>query len=339
MLHRPRRAASFILVLAALAASAACGGSGAGPTPPGPAPTLTCPANVEVTAHNGESPVVNFDAPTAQGGDAPVTVACTPASGTTFPVGTSTVNCTATDAAKRNATCSFSVDVSGVPTLSKLKFVAFGDSLTEGQTSPDPTILLLNPADSYPSKLQQLLSARYVDQTIAVINKGRSGERVHEDGEKRLPGVLDNEKPDVLLLLDGANDLLRAGSAGDPEDAISPIVGSLEEMVQSAKRRHIAVMLATFPPQRRDGKRGAGAPAVPELNDEIRRLAADEGATLVDLYNGLGGTPEGSIGVDGLHPTASGYSKIAQIWFEAIQNKYEKAGARAVLQIPAGAAP
>jgi lysophospholipase L1-like esterase len=335
MFHRPRRAASSIFILGVLGAATACGGgSGAGPTPSGPAPTLTCPANVEIAAHNGEAPVVNFDAPTAQGGDAPVTVACTPASGTTFPVGANTVNCTATDASKRSATCSFSVNVAGVPTLTKLKFVAFGDSLTEGQTSADPTILLLNPADSYPFKLQQLLSGRYVDQTITVINKGRSGERVHEDGEKRLPDVLDDEKPDVLLLLDGANDLLRAGNAGDPEDAISPIVGSLEEMVQSAKRRHVAVMLATFPPQRRDGQRGAGAPAVPELNDEIRRLAADESATLVDLYNGLGGTPDGSIGVDGLHPTASGYSKIADIWFDAIKKKYEQQeGARAVLRV------
>jgi lysophospholipase L1-like esterase len=327
--------ASFILSLVALAAAAACGGSGASPTPPGPEPAITCPANVEAVAHNGEAPIVNFDAPAAQGGDAPVTVACTPASGSTFPVGTNTVNCTATDAAKRSASCSFTVNVSGVPTLTKLKFVAFGDSITEGQTSPDPTILLLNPADSYPAKLQQLLRARYVDQTVTVINKGRSGERVHEDGEKRFPEVLDDEKPDVVLLLDGANDLLRAGSAGDPEDAISPIIGSLEEMVQSAKRRRIPVMLATFPPQNRDGKRGAGAPAVPELNDEIRRLAADEGATLVDLYNGLGGTPDGSIGVDGLHPTASGYSKIAEIWFEAIKKKYEKQeGARTILVVP-----
>jgi lysophospholipase L1-like esterase len=289
---------------------------------------------VDASAHDGEAPVVNFDAPTAQGGEAPVALACTPASGSTFPVGTNTVNCTATDAAKRSASCSFSVVVSAVPTLAKLKFMAFGDSITEGQTSPDPVVLLLNPADSYPSKLQQLLSARYVDQNITVVNKGRSGEKVHEDGEKRLPEVLDDEKPDVLLLLDGANDLLRAGNAGDPEDAISPIVGSLEEMLQSAKRRKIAVMLATFPPQRRDGRRGAGAPAVPELNEEIRKLAADEGATLVDLYNGLGGTPDGSIGVDGLHPTSSGYTKIAQIWFDAIKHKYEEQeGSRTVLRV------
>ncbi len=335
MRHPAVSTASFILSLVALAAAAACGGSGAGPTPPGPEPAITCPANVEAVAHNGEDPIVNFDAPATQGGDAPVTVACTPASGSTFPVGTNTVNCTATDAAKRSASCSFTVNVSGVPTLTKLKFVAFGDSITEGQTSPDPTILLLNPADAYPAKLQQLLRARYVDQTVTVINKGRSGEKVHEDGEKRFPGVLDDEKPDVVLLLDGANDLLRAGNAGDPEDAISPIIGSLEEMVQSAKRRHIPVMLATFPPQRRDGKRGAGAPAVPELNDEIRRLAADEGATLVDLYDGLGGTPDGSIGVDGLHPTVSGYTKIAEIWFEAIKKKYEKQeGARTILVVP-----
>ena len=49
-----------------------------------------------------------------------------------------------------------------------------------------------------------------------------------------------------------------------------------------------------------------------------------ERVVLVDLYNGLGGTPAGSIGVDGLHPTETGYTKIANIWFEAIQHEYER---------------
>ena len=43
----------------------------------------------------------------------------------------------------------------------------------------------------------------------------------------------------------------------------------------------------------------------------------------MDLYGGLGGTPTGSIGVDGLHPTDAGYTKIANIWFDAIKREYE----------------
>jgi lysophospholipase L1-like esterase len=82
-------------------------------------------------------------------------------------------------------------------------------------------------------------------------------------------------------------------------------------------------MVATFPPQNVAGSRGAGAPAVPSLNREIARLARSEGAVLVDLFGGLGGSPTGVIGVDGLHPTAAGYTRIAQVWFEAIQQEFE----------------
>jgi lysophospholipase L1-like esterase len=45
---------------------------------------------------------------------------------------------------------------------------------------------------------------------------------------------------------------------------------------------------------------------------------------IVDLFNGLGGVPDGNIGADGLHPTPAGYDRIAQIWFEAIQKQYEQ---------------
>src|SRR6185503_12292687 len=43
-----------------------------------------------------------------------VTVVCTPASGSCFPVGTTTVTCTATDASGNTATCSFTVTVFNV---------------------------------------------------------------------------------------------------------------------------------------------------------------------------------------------------------------------------------
>ena len=85
-------------------------------------------------------------------------------------------------------------------------------------------------------------------------------------------------------------------------------------------------MLANFPPQNPNGSRGGGAEAVVELNNEIAALASDEGVVLVDLFGGLNGTPTGSIGVDGLHPTDSGYTKIANIWYEAIRRVYEQSG-------------
>ena len=73
-------------------------------------PVITCPANIVTTNDPGAcSAVVNFVA-TATDTD-PVTVNCTPPSGSAFPKGTTTVQCTATDSVGATDTCSFTVTV------------------------------------------------------------------------------------------------------------------------------------------------------------------------------------------------------------------------------------
>jgi CSLREA domain-containing protein len=75
-------------------------------------PAITCPANITATANAGENcAVVSYTTPTASDNCAGATTSCTPPSGTCFPVGTTTVNCTATDAANNTASCSFTVTV------------------------------------------------------------------------------------------------------------------------------------------------------------------------------------------------------------------------------------
>lgn len=285
---------------------------------------------MELQARNGRPAVAEFDRPAAQGGISPVSVSCTPDSGASFGVGTHTVTCTAQDAKARASSCSFEVVVAAVPRLSEVRFLAFGDSITEGKISAAPGILTVNFPQSYPNKLQRSLSERYIDQTIRVIPEGLGGEQVDDEGEERFPPVLEKHRPDVVLLLHGANDLLAAANAGDPWDAIPQIVDGLESIIESAARRRVPVMVATFPPQDASASKGRGAPAIPDLNRAIRSLARREGAIVVDLYGGLDGTPEGSIGIDGLHPTAEGYTKIAQVWFEAIRRRYEVSGSAAV---------
>lgn len=74
-------------------------------------PTISCPANINTQAGAGIcSKVVTFN-PTASDPQGPVTVNCQPPSGTAFPVGITTVTCTATDAANNTAACTFNVIV------------------------------------------------------------------------------------------------------------------------------------------------------------------------------------------------------------------------------------
>jgi hypothetical protein len=74
-------------------------------------PSIACPANITVNAPAGTCSVtVNF-AVTANDNCSPPTVVTSKASGSSFPVGTTTVVATATDAAGNSQSCSFTVTV------------------------------------------------------------------------------------------------------------------------------------------------------------------------------------------------------------------------------------
>ncbi|HJQ26377.1 MAG TPA: HYR domain-containing protein [Blastocatellia bacterium] len=76
-------------------------------------PTITCPMNVTaVTAQTcppSSTAIVTYPPPIASDNCPGVVTACTPPSGSTFPLGASTVTCTATDTSGNTATCSFTV--------------------------------------------------------------------------------------------------------------------------------------------------------------------------------------------------------------------------------------
>ncbi|HSN52140.1 MAG TPA: HYR domain-containing protein, partial [Woeseiaceae bacterium] len=82
-------------------------------------PVLTVPGDITVLF--GET--VTFDATATDNADADLIVSCDPPSGTVFPVGTTTVNCTATDDAGLTGTGSFVVNVvlGGTSSLSSNK--------------------------------------------------------------------------------------------------------------------------------------------------------------------------------------------------------------------------
>ena len=75
-----------------------------------PQPTIPCPSNITVAA-TGPSGAVVFFTVTASGGCTPPTIVANPPSGSTFPVGTTTVTVTASDTCGNTATCSFTVTV------------------------------------------------------------------------------------------------------------------------------------------------------------------------------------------------------------------------------------
>jgi len=272
---------------------------------------------------------VTFAAPTIAGGATPVTTGCFPASGSSFPLGATTLLCTATDSQQRTASCRFTVTVTQPapppPRLSATRFVAFGDSITEGLFP----FFIQNPPGSYPNVLETLLRARYTSQSsaIVVMDEGHGGEQV-ADGFARFGLTLNLDAPvGAVLLIEGVNDLNNAGAAGNAAAAIPNVVNGLQSMVREARSRGIPVFLATLLPQRPgpNSKSGSATAIVP-ANDAIRAMASREGAVLVDLYQAFGGVPDPWIGTDGLHPSRVGLEKIAQTFFDAIRSRLETTG-------------
>jgi lysophospholipase L1-like esterase len=202
------------------------------------------------------------------------------------------------------------------PVLSITRIVAFGDSLTVGTTSPPLTAHNIGPGlpESYPFKLQTMLATRYTGQTIEVFNEGQPGQRATA-APATFSASLNATSPQLVLLMDGANDLL-----GDGDRAITPATNAMEDMVRDALRRGIPVMVASLPPQRGSGSRGAGASAVQAYNAALRKMAATKGATFVDVFAQF---DLSLIGQDGLHPTEAGYDRLATIFQSAISNAFE----------------
>jgi hypothetical protein len=84
-------------------------------------PTIACPANITRSADTGLcTAVVTYTTPTVSDNCSGVSsVTCIPASGSAFPKGTTTVNCSVTDARGNPASCSFTVAIADTqsPTL------------------------------------------------------------------------------------------------------------------------------------------------------------------------------------------------------------------------------
>ena len=79
-------------------------------------PTIVCPANISVNATSAAGAVVNYTTPVGTDNCAGVVTTLTAgvASGSTFPIGNTTITYTARDAAGNTTTCSFTVTVAGL---------------------------------------------------------------------------------------------------------------------------------------------------------------------------------------------------------------------------------
>jgi lysophospholipase L1-like esterase len=187
--------------------------------------------------------------------------------------------------------------------LSDQVIVAFGDSVTSGVG--DSARL-----GGYPFRLEQMLAASFPN--VVVRNQGVPGERT-QFGVIRLSRVLAREQPDIVLIMEGINNV-----ALDP---LPSIAQDLLTMVQMVKASGAIPVIATLTPTTGShiGKNGG----VIALNALIANIAAQEDIPLVDLYTAFTDQPDFSLllNEDGLHPNSMGYQLMAETWLDGLLNQ------------------
>jgi acyl-CoA thioesterase-1 len=191
------------------------------------------------------------------------------------------------------AACTLAACGGSVAKLPKLPadavVLAFGDSLTYGTGAQADA--------SYPAVLEQLIGRE-------VRSAGVPGE-VSAAGLERLPGVLDQYQPSLLILCHGGNDFLR--KLGDAKAA-----ENLRAMIRLARERGIDVVLIAVP------KPGL-LPSPPDFYAEIARefgLPYEDQALKTILRNK-------ELKSDLAHPNAKGYAQLAR----AVAALLKKSGA------------
>ncbi|WP_111496966.1 arylesterase [Marinobacter bohaiensis] len=163
--------------------------------------------------------------------------------------------------------------------------LAFGDSLTEG--------VGVDAEQSYPAALERL-SGR------TVVNAGIAGETTTE-GLQRLPQVLDRTRPNLMILLEGGNDILR-----NHDPAVTE--ANLERMIEMARERGIEVLLVGVPEKK------LFSDTAPLYGDLARRYDLPfEDDAVADLLR----NPE--VKSDAVHFNADGYRRLAEAVYGQLQ--------------------
>ncbi|MES0371622.1 MAG: arylesterase [Mariprofundaceae bacterium] len=181
------------------------------------------------------------------------------------------------------------VGCSSQPEISRLSsdatILAFGDSLTYGSGAGRD--------ESYPARLSQLTG-------LNVVNAGVPGE-VTGQGVKRLPDLLDEHLPQLLILCHGGNDLIR-------KQDMNLTAQNLRNMISMAHERGVSVLLLAVP-----------RPGIFMKPPQFYEETASEMEVPVALEIVPDILSERSLKSDTIHPNSEGYRIMAEEIFSLLK--------------------
>ena len=119
-----------------------------------------------------------------------------------------------------------------------------------------------------------------------------------------------------MLLLEGINNINGLST--------STQTAALRTMIEEAQRRNVQVIIATILPMLPSSRlyRSTTPDKIQELNTQIINLAAQYNLGLVDLFAFFDANQH-LMGSDGLHPSAEGQTRIAELFRDEIVRRYD----------------
>jgi lysophospholipase L1-like esterase len=181
------------------------------------------------------------------------------------------------------------------------RYVALGDSFTEGLSDPDPQ----RPGEyrGWADRLAGHLAAAAGGE-LEYANLAIRGRLVAQVLDEQLPVALE-ARPDLVSLVAGGNDLLRPG--GDPD----ALAAALDGAVADLRAAGADVLLATGVDPRRTPiiRRIRGRVAV--FNAHVWSIAQRHGAAVLDQWGAAWLQDPRMWDTDRIHLTAEGHRRIA----------------------------
>ncbi|MFI9592607.1 lectin [Nonomuraea sp. NPDC052265] len=203
--------------------------------------------------------------------------------------------------------------VAGAESNGGVRVMPLGDSITEGTQVPGGYRIGL---------WQRLAGGRYtVDLVGSQFNgPGSLGDHDHEGHpgwridqiDANLTGWLRTYTPRTLLLHLGTNDILQNYNVAGAPQRLSTLIDHITAAVPDAD-----VFVATIIPLSNAGQESAARTfnaAIPGIVQS--KVNSGKHVHLVDMHSRLATSDL----IDGVHPTAGGYDKMAAAWYAALQS-------------------
>ncbi|MEO3814104.1 lectin [Sphaerisporangium sp. B11E5] len=203
--------------------------------------------------------------------------------------------------------------VAGAESNGGVRVMPLGDSITEGTQVPGGYRIGL---------WQRLVGGRYtVDFVGSQFNgpsslgdhdhQGHPGWRIDQI-DANVVGWLRTQNPRTVLVHIGTNDVLQNYNVGGAPGRLSTLIDRITATVPNAD-----VFVATIIPLSNSGQAAAARTfnaAIPGIVQS--KVNSGKRVHLVDMHAAL---TTGDL-IDGVHPTAGGYDKMAATWYRALQS-------------------